>query len=432
MGNIVNDLLNGTHKISEMMKTYLATPWCECQKGQWKSCVECDPPRKTKEEQGNQSHGGDLFQHSQWSALYLTKWYLDNNTKYTLLHNLLIEIINSNLLKTIIGDDKNKVLEFVQACGFFHDICKGGDGIFDMYASNKYGKGTSDSIHPEICSNVIIDPKNQYDGLLKTTLDEILKGYQDPINARIILSLCAATHWEFGKLNYNFSKESDDYKKYIKENAPKYIKFILDQKNKITQHVTSTYGVNVNNIEDSENILIKLCIVLSCSDVASGYNDELLNNNTDSAINIKQNVINGITVSEKTHQSNGAAWVNFKLRENHPFIIEYVLNELKPKDNESNLKDNESNLKDNESNLKDNESNLKDNESNLKNNESNLKDNESNLKNNESNLKNNELKITGGNKRKINTKRKSKKSKKCNKCSKKKCKCSGLRKTKKI
>ena len=301
--SIINKLLNGTHPLSEMMKKYIATPWCKCQDGQWKSCVECVPPITTKEEQGNQSHGGDLFQHSQWSALYLTNWYMDN-TNYPDLNNLLVKIISSDLLKNIIGDDKNKVLEFVQACGFFHDICKGGDNIYDMYAPDKYGKdengkNINDSMHPEICSAVIIDPQNRYDGLLKTTLDEILNGYKDPIKARIILSLCAATHWEFGKSNFDPKYTADGY-----------INFIVNKKNEIIQKVDAT-----RIIEDSENILIKLCMVLSCSDVASGYNDE-----------IDENKVNGIKISEKTHKSNGAAWTNYNFKGNHPEKIKDVLN----------------------------------------------------------------------------------------------------------
>ena len=102
----VKTLLEGSHPISIMMNNYIATPWCKCQDGVFKSCMECTPPSTTVEAQGEQSHGGDLFQHSQWCALYLTNWYLDSKGKYTDLHRLLTTVINSDLLKDIVGKNQ--------------------------------------------------------------------------------------------------------------------------------------------------------------------------------------------------------------------------------------------------------------------------------------------------------------------------------------
>ena len=59
--NIIESLLNGEHDISEEMKKYIATPWCNCGNNNWKACTECDPSITDIKIQGNQPHGGDLF-----------------------------------------------------------------------------------------------------------------------------------------------------------------------------------------------------------------------------------------------------------------------------------------------------------------------------------------------------------------------------------
>ena len=95
--SLIHDLLNGKHNLSEQMMKYIATPApCYCHETDNCNCY--------------QSHGGDLFQHSQWSALYLTMWlkteYINKDENY--LHTLLTEIVNSDLLKTVISNDDEK------------------------------------------------------------------------------------------------------------------------------------------------------------------------------------------------------------------------------------------------------------------------------------------------------------------------------------
>ena len=302
--SIVDALLKGKHPLAQEMKRYIATPWCKCQDEVYKDCLQCQPAKKTKTQQGPQAHGGDLFQHSQWCALYLTNWYLDATTEYKVLHRLLKDIIHSSFLKKITGTKEN-ALEFVQVCGFFHDCCKGGDQIYDMYQPNKYGKGTNDSIHPDICHLQIISPKNSYHGLLGLALNEILNNYKDSQVARFILSLVAATHWDFGKLNYDKKFSIQDY-----------IKFINLKKVQIATEMK----LPKTSLVDDGNVLVKLCMVVSCADVAATYNKE-----------INSTYVNGVAIAPLTHLSDGGAWIKFAFNKNHVAIIKNVLKALRGK-----------------------------------------------------------------------------------------------------
>ena len=296
----IHSLLNGQHKLSQEMRNYIATPWCQCQ-GEYKSCTDCQPQLKTINKQGIQEHGGDLFQHSQWSALYLTMWYKDEATKYKELHKLLVAVIKSELLNDIISTDLAIKLEFLQLCGFMHDICKGGDGIYDMYAKGKYGRKLTDADHPKVCKETLLNPKHRYAGLLKKTLDDQLERYKDKEKALAILALCAAVHWNFGKLNMPPERGGWTPKQYIDSiNAAK-----NDIKIKLT---------------DPDHILIKLCMAVGCADVASSYNDELLA--------VKPKVFNGIQIAKKTHLSSGGAWIKYMFNVKHKIYIKNVLKHL--------------------------------------------------------------------------------------------------------
>jgi hypothetical protein len=260
------------------------------------------PPIKKINEQGIQAHGGDLFQHSQWCALYLTAWYNAVNTKYKKLHALLVDVVHSALFYDIISDREDIKLEFIQLCGFMHDICKGGDNIFDMYEKNKYGNHLSDADHPKVCKKTLVNPKNRYKGILKKTLDGILKNYKNKKKALAILALCSAVHWNFGKLNIPPEHGGWTTQQYLQ--SVKAEQTMLEAQLKI-------------KIEDPKNILIKLCMAIGCADVAASYNDELRQ--------VNPALINNIKIADKTHLSSGASWINHKFNVKHEKYIKNVL-----------------------------------------------------------------------------------------------------------
>ena len=323
--SLIHDLLNGKHNLSEQMMKYIATPApCYCHETDNCNCY--------------QSHGGDLFQHSQWSALYLTMWlkteYINKDENY--LHTLLTEIVNSDLLKTVISnDDEKKRKEFIQLCGFMHDIGKGGDDKTDMYEKNKYigydEKFVDDSYHPEVCKLVIITPpENLYNSIFKKVLEEeVLTQYTCPIKARFILALVAAVHWNFGKLNvqninYTVSNYISDFNAQIEDIKSKlYLKDFPEL--------------------FSNNTAIKLCMIVSCSDIASGNNKELIGevnsetNNCNSIENSPPIQIDNITVSKCTHLSNGSKWIGMKKK--YKDYISSILKELEnPNQSQGGLK----------------------------------------------------------------------------------------------
>jgi len=289
--------LNGRTKLSDMMKKYKSTPWCECSAGKWKTCSKCKPPKFTIKEQGYQNHGGDLFEHSQWCALYLKMWGSKKMKDRELLHKLIQDIIKTKSLDKICNSDKRLLL--LEICGFFHDIGKGGDKIYDIYRKNKYGKNREDDYHPVVCGDIILKPGKKYDSELKKVLKKILSEFKDPVLTRKILALCAFTHWELGKLNMPVDKGGITAKQYIKLVCDKIKKLKIKGIDKV--------------------ILIKLCMVCSCADIAAAYNNELIPE--------KRGVLNNIDIAGMTHLSQGGAWVNFNMNKNHKKIIKKILKE---------------------------------------------------------------------------------------------------------
>ena len=149
-----------------------------------------------------QGHSGNLFEHSQWAALQILKWYID---------------------KDPIMDDLD--LETTIVATFFHDIGKGGDCIntcnensicwFDMYSPNKYHKN-GDGVHPTYCSDMILGKipfivncsKNE-----TININELIAKEYPTLNINEI-ALAALMHWEFGKLNIE-GGDIERKKKYI-------------------------------------------------------------------------------------------------------------------------------------------------------------------------------------------------------------------------
>jgi len=188
-----------------------------------------------------QGHSGNLFEHSQWSALQILKWYID---------------------KDPIMDELD--LETTLVAAFFHDIGKGGDCNvtcnensicwFDIYSNNKYDK-KGDAVHPTYCSDVILGKipfivdcsKNE-----SIYINKLIAKEYPTLNINEI-ALAALMHWEFGKLNMGGDME-------IK------IKKYLD---------TFFESCTIININPSEKLL-RLCIAVACADITAGRNIRLV------------------------------------------------------------------------------------------------------------------------------------------------------------
>jgi len=187
-----------------------------------------------------QSHSGNLFEHSQWSALQIVKW---SNEKDPLMDGV-------NIRTAIVS-------------AFFHDIGKGGDCVqscgnscwFDMYADTKYNS-KGDGIHPTYSGDMILGKipfiPNCQKKWFKLNIKDILeKTYPDiPINE---VALAAYMHWEFGKLNIPGKPESEKVEIYLnnfKESCDKC------------------------DLTPNESLL-RLCIAVACADISAGTNRRL-------------------------------------------------------------------------------------------------------------------------------------------------------------
>lgn len=184
-----------------------------------------------------QSHGGNLWEHSQWCALQLLKWHNDNH-------------------KIVKGLD----LELLIVSGFFHDIAKSGDCVEtchndfcwrDMYSEKKYNK-SGDYNHPKWCGDVILGKTtyviNCQNGKELSIPDVIENKFNVDLRK---VALAAYMHWEFGKIN-------------IVNDIPleKKIRYYLKQFRKFCK---------VCRLKPN-NELLRLCIAVGAADVSSGSN----------------------------------------------------------------------------------------------------------------------------------------------------------------
>jgi hypothetical protein len=195
-----------------------------------------------------QTHAGNLFDHSQWAALQILQWYKN-------------------------GVDIMEGVDFFTAyvSAFFHDIGKGGDCIqttkivngkavtwYDMYSPDKFAK-QGDQLHPEYSGDMILGHRlfqfecNCFDCQLnfKTLLNILFPN----VNVKEV-ALGAYMHWEFGKLNYTGISLEEKLKKYYKSF------------NEYCQKCGLKPSLR----------LLKLCIAVSCADIAAGTDARLLPN----------------------------------------------------------------------------------------------------------------------------------------------------------
>ena len=222
------------------------------------------------------------------------------NTK--ILSQLMYKVVNSSFVQSIAG--KNNI-ELIILSGFLHDIGKGGDRIFDMYHKQKYN-GEGDTAHPKFCMDLLLDPGKSYNHQLSTELNQIMALFKNPKICKLVLAVCAATHWEFGKLNKPLQYGGIQPKKYLNiiQNKLHIIKDRLD-----IEVIT----------EDSFRTIVDICMLVSCSDIISSYNTELDKS-------LLSNL--GFEMAEMKHRSEGGAWTKFKMNINHINLIKQVHTEL--------------------------------------------------------------------------------------------------------
>ena len=103
-----------------------------------------------------------------------------------------------------------------------------------------------------------------------------------------------------------------------------YLKIIKNSVNKIEQSITKKIKISKN--KELFTLIVKLCMCISCSDICSSYNKELLPH-SDLFLDNKK-VPFKIKISKMTHLSSGGAWTRFEMNKKHPQIIKSVLSLL--------------------------------------------------------------------------------------------------------
>jgi hypothetical protein len=259
-------------KIKEVMKQYIASPWDAMDKkimdeseykthlNDYKKIIGTNNIDKkalcqSKINSTNsrypfqmklcQSHSGNLFEHSQWTALQIIKWYNDKDP--------IVEGIN---IRTAI------------ISAFFHDIGKGGDCVktcrdtcwLDMYAEKKYN-GKGDAVHPTYSTDMILGNR-----MFRINCNKINCGADCEINIRTLLenefpdinikevALAAEMHWEFGKLNIPGKTEQEKIAIYLDNFKKSCVKCDLIP----------------------TEALLRLCMAVACADITAGSNVRLL------------------------------------------------------------------------------------------------------------------------------------------------------------
>lgn len=262
---------NALGKLKAVMKKYVASPWDAVSKNimsekQYNNTLQNFQTKfpansngkkfcQTKLPNGNQrgpyqvklcqSHSGNLFEHSQWSALQIIKWFNEKDP-----------IMEGVDLRTAI------------VAAFFHDIGKGGDCEttcketcwHNMYASQKYN-GKGDGVHPNYSGDMILGKIP-----FKLECDKCNTDCELMINDLIAktfagvsvqeVALAAYMHWEFGKLN--FPGKSLEQK----------VQIYLDTFNEMCERVGLAPSVK----------LLRLCMAVACADITAGTNRRLLPN----------------------------------------------------------------------------------------------------------------------------------------------------------
>lgn len=189
-----------------------------------------------------QSHSGNLFEHSQWSALQILKWYNEKNP-----------VMDGVDLRTAV------------IAAFFHDIGKGGDCVttckdtcwLNMYASKKYN-GKGNAIHPTYSGDMILGTIpfrlscGQCNNNCEVNIKDVIAQAFPDVSIQEV-ALAAFMHWEFGKLNIPGKSEEEKIRIYLQNFRESCEKCNLVPTTK----------------------LLCLCIAVACADITAGTNRRL-------------------------------------------------------------------------------------------------------------------------------------------------------------
>ena len=288
--NLINEII----EIKNILKNYIATPWgytidtlddyyqlldeynnnlCKIDPKS-EECLDKNSNKICSKESGKNlcsSHGGDLLEHSQWTALYILLWFKDKN------------IITEGL------DELTCVLS-----AFFHDIGKASDCVYDMYSNEKY-EGKGEQVHPEHSGDIIMGTR-ELKNCEKNISINLIKLISNFPNVNIVdIALSAYMHWEFGRINIPLDKHIVFYteEEKLEYKYSRYFSTFMDYVNKL----------NISPIKSNLLYLLKLCIIVSCADIAAGSN-----------VRLKLDFSN--IVRPQKYPSNDP-WVRFNMQNNY-------------------------------------------------------------------------------------------------------------------
>ncbi len=224
-----------------------------------------------------QSHGGNLYEHSEWSTLQVIQWFEEDNK--------LTESLDIGTAKV---------------CAYFHDIGKGGDCIKNMYDPSKY-RGKGEQQHPLDSGDMILGKKEyNFCNGNKININKLIKDLYPNIDTKVV-ALTAYMHWEFGKLNIPGVDPNEQNEEKLNNLSIK----INDYLN-LFRHFCDVCGLTPNDY------LLKMCILIACADISSGTN-----------IRLKKNK----KVPKQKYISKDP-WVLFKMDKRYLFYREKVLNQF--------------------------------------------------------------------------------------------------------
>ncbi len=208
---------------------------------------------------------------------------------------------------------KNLHLSILSA--FFHDIGKGYDCIYDMYSTTKYNS-QGEASHPTFSGDVILGLKrlkvkscshcqvNHTNGKTSAIdnhskcdifIPALFRRYFPTIDIRKV-ALAAYMHYEFGKLNMDPSYGGITSSQYV---------------------VTFKNNCKKVNLKPTKT-LIKMCIAVSCADIAGASNVRLVKN---------KHLLKTFTPAKEIYHSKDP-WVAFGMDKKYLQYRTDVLNEF--------------------------------------------------------------------------------------------------------
>jgi hypothetical protein len=297
------DIISNIFRVYKNLEKYIATPW----NSTTKKLYELDEYNKEKEENkinckdtpSNvlcQFHEGNLIEHSQWSAIYIIKFF-DNN---------------DDIIKWIQPNEKIFYLNFLIICAFFHDIGKGLDCILNLYDRDKFPDG-NDALHTIYSGDTILNKKqfkdcdnndfiniNQIIRFLITKVIEKTGSSKDIEELIKIIALTAYLHWDFGKINIGLEEDLDI-------RVTKYVNDFMSQCQILGLEIKEEY--------------IRMCMIINCVDTLASSKPEY----------------SDITPLEKKYLGKDP-WILFKMNEKYMKYYNLVINKLKEKSSGSKCK----------------------------------------------------------------------------------------------